>query len=114
MEEEGISFEPWREVLEQMQEIWNRRGPGRDVDSVTYNRVNLSVRSSLGTSLSSSTNFNEIRLAYINCPHLYYIYYIYIILYYFKMAQEAYMACFCTVKRFTSQTVRWDQAQIRS
>lgn len=99
VEEEGVSFEPWWEVREQMQDIWNREGPNKGVDSVRCNRVSLRVKSSLGISLSSSIKFNEIRLAYINCPRLYYIYFIYyIILYSFKIASGAYMvcgACFC-------------------
>lgn len=89
-----------------MQEIWNRQGPSQDADSFRCNTVSLRVKSSLGTHQSSSISFNEIRLACINCPCLY-----------FKMSQEAYMvcgACYSTVKPFTSQTVRWDQAQIRA
>lgn len=38
VEEEGISFEHWWEVLEEMQEIWNRQGPSQDADSFRYTK----------------------------------------------------------------------------
>lgn len=76
-----MSFEPWQDVLEQIQEVWNRQGPRQAVDLVRCNRVSLGVKSSLGSNPSSSITFKEIRLAYLNCP-IFIIFIIYIVLYY--------------------------------
>lgn len=72
--EEGINFEPWWEVLEQMQEIWNRQRRSQDADSFRCTRVSLWGKCSLGRTLSSSMNFSEIRLVCISCLHINFIY----------------------------------------